>query len=59
MNSWVRVPVTWVTMCGASSTPATAPSTTPMKDSSEPSAPDRHPEIAATNATASTAMSSH
>ena len=58
-KSLVRVPSTWMTTCGASSRPATAPSTTPTKDSSEPSAPERQPEIAATNAIDRTARSSH
>ena len=58
-NSLVRGPLMWLTMCGASSTPATAPRTTPTNDSREPSAPERHPEMAATNAIARTARSSH
>ena len=51
-NSLVRGPLMWLTTCGASSTPATAPSTTPTNASSEPSAPDRQPEMAATKAIA-------
>ncbi len=49
----------WLTMCGASSTPAIAPSSTPTKENSDPTAPDRQPEIAAMKATANTATSSH
>ena len=58
-NSFVRGESIPPTMCGASITPAMAPRTTPTKDSSEPSAPDRQPDIAATRATAMIAMSSH
>ncbi len=43
-NSLVRGPSMWLTTCGASSTPATAPSTTPTRASREPGAPDRQPE---------------
>src|ERR1700744_5402754 len=59
VNSLARGAAMWLTMCGASSTPAIAPSSTPTNDSREPSAPERQPELAARNATASTAMSSH
>ena len=58
-NSLARGAAMWVTMCGASSTPAIAPSSTPTNESSEPNAPERQPEIAAMKATAKTATSSH
>ena len=58
-NNFPRDDPTWLMTCGASMTPAIAPSTTPTKDISEPSAPDRQPEIAAMSATAITAMSNH
>src|SRR5690625_3619366 len=58
-NNFGRDPLMWLTMCGAINTPATPPSSTPTNDSSDPSAPERHPEIAAMNAIATIAISSH
>ena len=58
-KSLARGAAMWLTMCGASSTPAIAPSSTPTNDSREPNAPERQPEMAAMKATARTATSSH
>ena len=58
-KSFPRGESTWLMTCGANITPAIAPRITPTKDINDPSAPDRHPEIAAMRATATTAMSSH